>query len=173
MSYLQQYRSYVHLKGGATLTLRKFLAYKSFSLLWSSVQNNNFVFPSALLCVPRNMSTKFHKDILIFTQVIICTARRTERQSLGLQLVLSSWSSIYTIYLYNSISVPFILGDTSNRNRLHVYIECIFLFFKKNICLKKYIFNKYAQFLNPMIIATSSVLLFIFQTSSHNSNQSG
>ena len=51
------------------------------------------------LTVPRNMSTKFHKDISIFTQVTACTDGRTDRQSPNFN------SSLHPDHLYIHYSI--------------------------------------------------------------------
>ena len=57
------------------------------------------------LTVQRNMGTKFHKDILIFTQVTACTGRQTDGRTDSHPDFNSSLHSDHLyIYIYNPIS---------------------------------------------------------------------
>lgn len=50
---------------------------------------------------------KFSLNVILWvpTEFIACTDRWTDRRSLGIQLVLSSWSIIYIYGIYNAISI--------------------------------------------------------------------
>ena len=65
------------------------------------------------LTVPGNMSTKFYKDISIFTQVRACTDGRTDGQTVTR---ISTRLFIMIIYIYIILYLTrLVLGDTNNR----------------------------------------------------------
>ena len=68
------------------------------------------------LTVPRNMSTKFHKDISIFTQVRACTDGRTDGRTDSLLDFNSSLHPDHLYIIYITLYLTrLVLGDTNNR----------------------------------------------------------